>query len=94
MTAVTPEGIQDVAQAIDTAADSKAVEVVEEAVKSHLPKAARAAIYETSKWAGVAGAVGGTVAASLDGTPALYVAAVAALLLAINAFVAKAHLTD
>lgn len=92
MVEVTPKQIKDAAAIIDKAADSALVQGIETVVVSKLSKKVRGAIYETGKWVGVAGAVVAIVAGALDGAPALYAAAAAAVLLSVNGFIAKAHL--
>ncbi|WP_025157265.1 hypothetical protein [Leifsonia aquatica] len=90
---ITPDGIDKLKDIVEGASENGTVDAVADVVESKLPAKARAAIYETGKWLGAVGTVGATAAGFLDGQPALYVASVASLLLAISSFIAKRHLS-
>lgn len=92
MPEITPQEIKDAAATIAQAADNPIVQGVETVVVSKLPTNVRGVFYESGKWIGVAGVVATTIAGALEGAPALYAAAAAAALLALNSFIAKAHL--
>lgn len=90
MTDITPVNIEAAASAVNTVADNP----ITPSISRHIPKGVRGVLYEVGKWIGVAGATAGVVAGALEGTPALYAAAAASLLLAASNLLAKAHLSD
>jgi hypothetical protein len=89
---VTPEQIKAVSDKVDEVTENPEAIALEATAASKLPQKARAVIYEVGQWAGAAAAVGSTLVAFLDGKPALYVGAIAGLLLAVSNNIAKAHI--
>ncbi|MBG6106625.1 hypothetical protein [Frigoribacterium sp. CG_9.8] len=93
MAEVTPKDLENVANAIDEAADNSLVQSAEKVLVPQIPKHVRGILYESGKWIGIGGTVGLVVAGALEGTPALFVAAIGAVLLAASNFLAKANLS-
>jgi hypothetical protein len=88
------ENIDEVAEAIDRAADDERTPEVAEAVKRHIPTNARRAVYTVGAVLGVVATAGAILAASLEGQPALLVAGVSSVALAVSSLIAKSHIAD
>lgn len=83
-----------VAEAIDELTANDSVQELQKPLLQRLSSAARGAIYETGKWAGLLGAAALSIAGVVGGEPERYIEAGGLLVLALSNWIAKANIAD